>query len=131
MAVYSRGLERQQAGWVCNDKRREELDKLDSAKQWALWHLILTLRGHHPERHFTELSDSNYCNPIEVELADIKAFEKTLAHAKSPAEILPHAAAMMRLRIDGRALSLEQFEDWVFRGKLPGVGEEGAFGEGQ
>ena len=50
--VYRRGLERQQAGWLPNDPRREELDKVDRAKNWALWHLILTLRGHHPGEAF-------------------------------------------------------------------------------
>ena len=122
--MYTRGLERQQAGWLPNDKRREELDKVDRAKSWALWHLILILRGHHPGQDFTELSDTDYCNPLDVELAEIEAFVKLLHQTKDRAEILAHAPAIMRLRIAGQPLSLEQFEDLVFRGILPEKSEE-------
>jgi hypothetical protein len=54
-----------------------------------------------------------------VELAEMEAFVKTLRHTKDPAQILAHASAIMRLRFDSLPLSQEQFEDWVFRGKLP------------
>jgi hypothetical protein len=122
LRMYARGLERQQAGWLPNDRRREELDKIDKAKNWALWHLILGLRAHHPEKSFTELSNCDYCNPVDLELAELEAFVKLVRATRDPADILPHAAVMTRLRIAGQPANQEQIEDLVLRGSLPSVG---------
>ena len=113
--------ERQQAGWQPNDQRLWDLGKADRVKGMAIWQLIFSLRGRHPKAFFTELSNADYCNPLDLELAEIEALARVVHTATKPEDLDAHASTIGRLILADQRVTLDVFKEVVFKGVLPSM----------
>jgi hypothetical protein len=114
-------LQRQCEGWQLNriDPRVQELERIDTSKRMAVWQLIFSLRRRHTSQFFTELSDCDTCDLLDLEPEEIFELAQLVGRARSPEDLKEHAAIAARVRLRGKAITPAEFERLVFEGVLP------------
>ena len=104
-------LERKAAGWTRSDV--EQLNAIDNAANWYLWHVILAAGRRHKQPNKLRFDAYDLTVDELIDLAELAA------NVQTPEEIRGAAPLIVKLRLDHRPMTVMQFEAMVLSGVLP------------